>query len=83
MAPMKRPAGQDADVASSLSLQQVARRWSVPRRVVRRLLQQGELPFEQVRGQLRVTLRDVRHYERTKARGIGSPGRTELGQSAD
>jgi excisionase family DNA binding protein len=46
-----------------LPLDQVARRWHVARRNVRRLLQQGRLPFEQVNGKLRVPLEAVRRYE--------------------
>lgn len=71
MAPMKRSAPHERP-NSSLSLQQLARRWSLPRRKVRRLLQRGDLAFEQVRGKLRVPLEDVRQYEKTKVAATGS-----------
>jgi len=45
----------------------------VRRRDVRRLLQRGELPFEQIRGRLRVPLDSVRHYEQTHGVDAGSP----------
>lgn len=72
MAPMKRPARHPRDPSPSLSLQQIARRWHMPRREVRHLLQRGELPFEQVCGRLRVPLESVRHYEETKQDELGS-----------
>jgi excisionase family DNA binding protein len=72
MAPMKQPSASRDRLGSSLSLQQVARRWSVPRRAVRRLLQHRKLAFEQVCGQLRVPLKDVRHFEKTKVAAAGS-----------
>lgn len=75
MAPMKRPTHHGKESSSTLSLQQVAARWAVPRREVRRLLQHGDLPFEQVRGRLRVPLEAVRHYEETREQGGGSPPR--------
>ena len=73
MAPMKRPMRHGKDPAPTLSLQQLADRWAVPRRAVRRLLQRGALPFEQVCGRLRVPLDCVRHYEETSQQGDGSP----------
>jgi excisionase family DNA binding protein len=72
MAPMKRPTDHGIKPAPSLSLQQIAARWAVPRREVRRLLQRGHLPFEQVRGRLRVPLDSVRLYEKTREQGSGS-----------
>lgn len=66
MPPMKPPASKEP--RRSLPLGMVARRWGVPRRNVRRLLQRGRLPFEQVNGQLRVPLIAVRKYE-----SVGGP----------
>jgi hypothetical protein len=68
---MKRPA-RHGEPPSSVSLDALARRWSVRRRDVRRLLQRGELPFEQVRGRLRVPLDSVRLYEQTHRFDAGS-----------
>jgi len=74
MAPMKRPAHGESGPTPTLSLGQIAVRWEVPRRVVRRLLQHGELPFEQVCGRLRVPLDSVRHFEKTRDERSGSLG---------
>jgi len=60
---MKRPAQHDEKSEPSLSLLQVARRWGASRRHIRRLLQQGKLPFEQIRGRLCIPLQSVRKYE--------------------
>jgi excisionase family DNA binding protein len=69
---MKRPAPHDDEPSPSLSLAQLARRWHVPRREVRRLLQQGTLPFEEIRGRLRVPLDSVHQYEETSQPAGGS-----------
>ncbi len=65
MAPMKCPSPrQPADeFEESYSLTHLAHRWGVSRRVVRQLLQTGELPFVQVEGQLRVPIEAVRAIE--------------------
>jgi hypothetical protein len=62
MPPMKRPA--QCAGSCSLTLTTLARRWQVPRRAVRRLLQRGELSFEEVLGKLRVPLTAIQDYER-------------------
>lgn len=56
MAPMKCPAHRHLadEEQESVSLTHLAHRWHVPRRKVKRLLQSGALPFEQVAGQIRV-----------------------------
>ncbi len=56
MAPMKCPSHHQPTDAleESYSLTHLAHRWGVSRRVIRQLLQTGELPFVQVEGQLRV-----------------------------
>lgn len=72
MAPMKRPTRHGKDPAPTLSLQQIAVRWAVPRREVRRLLQHGELPFEQICGRLRVPLDSLRQFEKTRQQSGGS-----------
>ena len=64
---MKPPAhGGHEWTEETFSLVQLARRWHVPRRKVRRMLQHGELPFEEVHGQLRVPLAAVEKIERTE-----------------
>jgi len=61
MSPMKRPAQHQEP--TSLTLKSVARRWGLRRRQVRELLQTGQLPFEQVCGQLRIPITAIEHYE--------------------
>ena len=61
MSPMKRPAQHPE--TNSLTLESVARRWGLSRREIRKLLQAGQLPFEQVRGQLRIPLTAIQKYE--------------------
>ena len=65
MAPMKCPSPrQPADeFEESYSLTHLAHRWGVSRRVIRQLLQTGELPFVQVQGQLRVLVSIVERVE--------------------
>jgi len=65
MAPMKCPSRrQSTDVLQdSYTLTHLARRWHMHRREVRRLLQTGQLPFVQIRNQLRVPRAAVADYE--------------------
>jgi len=65
MAPMKRPVELDeqSDFHDSCSLTHLAHRWGVSRREVRRLLQQGKLPFVEVLRQLRVPRSAVESFE--------------------
>jgi len=72
MAPMKCPTSRqttdvlEADVLEeSYSLTHLAHRWGVSRRVIRRRLQAGELPFVQIEGQLRVPSIAVQNAEAT------------------
>ncbi len=64
MAPMK-PERRDADpdLAGSLSLAQLARRWHTSQKQIRRLLGQEQLGFIQVRGHFRVPRAEVERYE--------------------
>ena len=66
MAPMKRPAanGLADQIDPSCSVTQLARRWHTRRHRIRSLLQQGILPFIQVRGRIRIPLSAVHSYER-------------------
>ena len=65
MAPMKCPAERAPadEFEDSYSLTHLAHRWRVPRKVIRQLLQEGELPFVQVEGQLRVPAASIRKIE--------------------
>ena len=64
MVPMKpERRHRDPDLAGSLSLDQLARRWNVSRKEVRHLLGHGELTFMQIRGQFRVPIAEVERYE--------------------
>ncbi|TWT87717.1 hypothetical protein Mal64_32600 [Pseudobythopirellula maris] len=52
---MKRPArSTEGPFAGSISIGRLARKWGVPRRHVRRLMQKGRLPFIEVAGKIRV-----------------------------
>ena len=66
MAPMKCPAAKEPldDFDDSCTLTHLAHRWHVTRREVRHLLQRGELPFVDVRGQIRVPYAAVEDFER-------------------
>jgi len=67
MAPMKpEPRPRDPDLLDSVSLEQLARRWGISRKELRRRLGRQELPFVQVRGKFRVRLADVERYERKR-----------------
>ncbi len=67
MAPMKpRPRHRDPDLAGTLSLDQLARRWGISRKEVRHLLGRQELAFVQVRGRFRVPLVEIERYERDR-----------------
>jgi len=58
-----QPRRRDPDLAGSLSLDQLARRWDCTRKHVRHLLGHGELPFLQIRGQIRVPIVEIERYE--------------------
>ena len=67
MVPMKpEPRRRDPDLAGSLSLEQLARRWNISRKLIRHLLGRQELPFVQIRGKFRVRLTDVERYEKDR-----------------
>jgi len=65
MAPMKTPTWREPvdEFDESYSLTHLASRWGVSRRDIRQLLQNGELPFVQVQGQLRVPMAAVQVME--------------------
>ena len=62
MAPMKtvRKSRPGESVNDTFSLSQLAKRWNISRRQVRQLLQSRQLPFVQIRGELRVPQAAVR-----------------------
>ena len=66
MPPMRRPADIHTSHVggNSYSLTHLARRWNRSRREIRQMLQRGELPFEQVSGQLRVPCQAVKRFEK-------------------
>ena len=66
MSPMKpEPKRRDPHLSGTLSLDQLARRWGIARKEIRRLLGRQELGFVQIRGSFRVPLAEVCRYERT------------------
>ena len=67
MVPMKpEPRRRAPDLAGSLSLEQLGRRWGISRKQIRHLLGRQELPFVQIRGKFRVRLVDVERYEKNR-----------------
>ncbi len=67
MSPMKpKRSKRNPDLADTLSLNQLARRWNVSQKEVRRRLGQQSLGFVQVRGRFRVPLTEIRKYERSQ-----------------
>jgi len=66
MVPMKpEPQHHNLHLAGTLSLDQLARRWKTTRKEIRRLLGREELGFVQIRGRFRVSLAEVKRYERS------------------
>ncbi len=65
MAPMKCPAQRELanELEETCSLTHLAQRWGVSRKAIRQLLQDGELPFVQVEGQLRIPVDAVTQME--------------------
>lgn len=53
---MKRSGIRMSDYEQTISLQRLARKWHMPRRQVRRLVQKGKLPFVEIDGQIRVPI---------------------------
>ena len=72
MAPMKSPADRNRadEIEQTFSLTHLAHRWKVPRKVIRHLLQDGELPFSQVNGQLRIPASSIRKIEALAERNL-------------
>ena len=69
MSPMKRPADDlDPDVARSISIRQLAARWGVTERRLRRWLFRGHVEFMRIDGQFRVPFEVVHQIERTQGR---------------
>ena len=69
MTPMKpQPRGRDTQLAGTLSLRRLARRWNPSRKAVRHMLGRQELGFVQIRGKFRVPLEEIERYERERER---------------
>ncbi len=65
MAPMKRePTGRQADLAATVSVPRLARRWHTSVRQVRKLLAQRQMDFVQIAGQIRVPKLEIERLER-------------------
>jgi excisionase family DNA binding protein len=62
MAPMKMHSRRHP--AETFTITHLAHRWGVPRKTIRRLMKSGQLPFEQIAGQLRVPVASVQQLER-------------------
>lgn len=56
---MKPPRTKTGPYQETLSLGALAKRWRLPRRQVRRLIQQGRLGFVEVQGRIRVPLSEA------------------------
>ncbi|QDS99874.1 MerR family transcriptional regulator [Adhaeretor mobilis] len=65
MAPMKRPATKPylEDREDTLSLDALARRWHITHNEARQLLAEGELPFVQIAGKIRVPCEAIAEQE--------------------
>lgn len=64
MAPIKSgPPRPDPELAGTLSVQQVALRWGIPRKKIRRMLGRQELGFVQISGDIRIPLAEVERFE--------------------
>ena len=65
MSPMKSPAHHEHEdeLDQTWTLTHVAHRWGVSRREVRHLLSEGQLPFVEIQGQIRVPAEAVYQYE--------------------
>ncbi len=64
MTPMKpKPKRPDPDLADTISLAQLARRWKKSRKEIRGMLGRQQIPFIQVRGKFRIPLAEIERYE--------------------
>ncbi len=65
MAPMKPESRHsDSPCGETLSLGQLARRWHITGKEIRRLLGAQQLGFVQVRGRFRIPLKEIERYEK-------------------
>ena len=64
MSPMKPKSRQPrSHLAGTLSIAQVARRWGISAKEVRRLLSRRELQFEEIMGRIRIPQSEVDRLE--------------------
>ena len=69
MSPMKpKPREPRSHLAGTLSIAQVARRWDISAKEVRRLLGRQELQFEEIMGRIRIPHSEVARLEAAGAR---------------
>ena len=74
MSPMKpKPDHQDDDVAGSLSLTRLARRWAMTEKQLRAKMFTGKVNFMQICGRFRVSRREIKRIESE----LGRPPRFE------
>jgi excisionase family DNA binding protein len=63
MSAMKRDAAPDPHMSGTLSLADLARRWRMPRKQIRRMLARQELNFIMIRDKIRVPEAEIERYE--------------------
>ena len=61
--PMKSPQPFVSPYRNTVSMGKVAQMLSIPRREVRRLVQQGKLPFAEIQGRIRIPASDVKSFK--------------------
>lgn len=64
MTPMKPPASLQPYFEGTLSLDQLARRWSISHKALRELLASQQLDFVLIADRIRIPLEEVLRYER-------------------
>jgi hypothetical protein len=71
--PIMKPkaVGHHPELAGTVSVTQLARRWKTTRKSIRRLLGHRQLGFIQINGRFRVPQTEVRRYERIRMQRVG------------
>ncbi|MBN2296167.1 MAG: helix-turn-helix domain-containing protein [Pirellulales bacterium] len=60
------PRQPDSHLAGTLSIAQLARRWDISSKEVRRLLRHQELQFEEIMGRIRIPQSEVERLEASR-----------------